>query len=67
MIRTMMIKRMMEIPSPMRRGENTHHQEMLITPKSLRMRRMRKMTVPNETPDPALLLLDIILLVLFVT
>ena len=54
------MKRMMVIPSPMRRGENTHHQEMLITPKSLRMRRMRKITVPNPRPEPLLLLLDII-------
>jgi len=55
----MMIKKMREIPNPIRRGENTHHQLQSITPISLRTRKMRKRTPPRLTPllDELLLLI----------
>ena len=46
----MRTKRTTRITSMMS-GENTHHQEILMTPKSLRMRRMRNVIVIIPTPD----------------
>ncbi len=57
----MMIKRIRAIASPIRRGEKTHHQEILITPKSLRKKRIRKITPPRLTP----LLDELLLLIIF--
>ena len=42
---------MTPIANPMMRGEKTHHQEILMTPKSLRMRRMRNVIVIIPVPD----------------
>ena len=42
---------MTPIANPMMRGEKTHHQEILMTPKSLRMRRMRNVIVKIPVPD----------------
>ena len=51
---------MTPIANPMMRGENTHHQEILMTPMSLRMRRIMKTTPKNPIPPPELLLLLIV-------
>ena len=48
------------IANPTMRGENTHHQEILMTPMSLRMRRIMKTTPKNPIPPPELLLLLIV-------
>ena len=45
------------ITNPMMRGEITHHQEILMTPRSLRMRRMMKIIPQRLIPPPELLLL----------
>jgi hypothetical protein len=56
-----MMKRMMrKMTTSMIMGANTHHQEILMTPKSLRKRRIRKIT-PNR-PIPELELLAIVIL-----
>ena len=59
-IRIRMIRQMIPIANPMMRGENTHHQEILMTPRSLRMRRIMKTTPKNPIPPPELLLLLIV-------
>ena len=51
---------MTPIANPMMSGENTHHQEILMTPKSLRMRRIMKSTPQRPIPLPELLLLLIV-------
>ena len=56
-IRIRIIRQMTPIANPMMRGENTHHQEILMTPRSLRMRRTMKITPKNPIPPPELLLL----------
>ena len=48
------------IANPMMRGENTHHQEILMTPMSLRVRRIMKSTLQRPMPLPELLLLLIV-------
>ena len=59
-IRIRMIREMIPIANPTMRGENTHHQEILMTPRSLRMRRIMKTTLKNPIPPPELLLLLIV-------
>ena len=59
-IRIRMIREMTPIANPMMRGENTHHQEILMTPMSLRMRRIMKITPQRSMPPPELLLLLIV-------
>ena len=59
-IRIRKIRQMTPIANPMMRGENTHHQEILMTPRSLRMRRIMKTTPKNPIPPPELLLLLIV-------
>ena len=56
-IRIRIIRQMIPIANPTMRGENTHHQEILMTPMSLRMRRIMKTTPKNPMPPPELLLL----------
>ena len=51
---------MTPIANPMMRGEKTHHQEILMSPKSLRMRRIMKITPQRPMPPPELLLLLIV-------
>ena len=51
---------MTPITNPMMMGEKTHHQEILMSPKSLRMRRTMKITPKNPIPPPELLLLLIV-------
>ena len=48
---------MTPITNPMMMGEKTHHQEILMTPKSLRIRRTMKITPQRPIPPPELLLL----------
>jgi len=60
MIKYTITTRMM-ITTSRRIGANTHHQLIEITPKSFRMRRMRKMTVIHPTP----LLLELLLIIYF--
>jgi len=52
-----MIRKKTPITNPMMRGENTHHQDILMTPKSLRKKRIRKITPKSPIPPPELLLL----------
>ena len=59
-IRIRMIRQMTPIANPMMRGENTHHQEMLMTPRSLRVRRIMKIIPQRPMPPPELLLLLIV-------
>ena len=59
-IRIRKIRQMTPIANPMMRGENTHHQEILMTPKSLRMRRMMKIRSQRPIQHPELLLLLIV-------
>ena len=59
-IRIRMIRQMIPIANPMMRGEKTHHQEILMSPKSLRMRRTMKITPQRPMPPPELLLLLIV-------
>ena len=59
-VRMMMIRQMIPIANPTMRGENTHHQEILMTPRSLRMRRIMKITPQRPMPPPELLLLLIV-------
>ena len=56
-IRIRIIRKMSPIANPMMRGANTHHQEILMTPRSLRMRRMMKIIPQRLIPPPELLLL----------
>ena len=56
----MMIRQMIPIANPTMRGENTHHQEILMTPMSLRVRRIMKSTPQRLIPLPELLLLLIV-------
>jgi hypothetical protein len=56
----MMIRMMIQMTTSMIIGENTHHQEILMTPKSLRMRRTMKITPQRPIPPPELLLLLIV-------
>ena len=56
-IRIRIIRKMSPIINPMMMGEKTHHQEILMSPKSLRMRRIMKITPKNPIPPPELLLL----------
>ena len=51
---------MTPITNPMMRGEKTHHQEMLMTPRSLRVRRIMKIIPQRPMPPPELLLLLIV-------
>ena len=55
-----MIRQMIPIANPTMRGENTHHQEILMTPMSLRVRRIMKSTPQRLIPLPELLLLLIV-------
>ena len=48
---------MTPIANPMMMGEKTHHQEILMSPKSLRMRRTMKIIPQRLMPPPELLLL----------
>ena len=59
-IRIRIIRKMSPIANPMMRGENTHHQEILMTPMSLRVRRIMKSTLQRPIPLPELLLLLIV-------
>ena len=59
-IRIRMIRQMIPIANPTMRGENTHHQEILMTPMSLRVRRIMKSTLQRPMPLPELLLLLIV-------
>ena len=56
-IRIRIIRKMSPITNPMMRGEKTHHQEILMSPKSLRMRRTMKIIPQRPMPPPELLLL----------
>ena len=56
-IRIRIIRKMSPITNPMMRGENTHHQEILMSPKSLRMRRTMKIRSQRPIQHPELLLL----------
>jgi hypothetical protein len=58
----MMRNMMIQMITSMIMGANTHHQEILMTPKSLRMRRMMKIT--PKSPIPELELFDIMCIVL---
>ena len=59
-IRIRMIREMIPIANPMMRGEKTHHQEILMTPMSLRMRRIKKIRSQRPIQHPELLLLLIV-------
>ena len=59
-IRIRIIRQMIPIANPMMRGEKTHHQEMLMTPRSLRVRRIMKIIPQRPMPPPELLLLLIV-------
>ena len=59
-IRFFNIRNITPITNPMMMGEKTHHQEILMSPKSLRMRRIMKITPKNPIPPPELLLLLIV-------
>ena len=59
-VRMIMIRQMIPIANPTMRGENTHHQEMLMTPRSLRVRRIMKIIPQRLMPPPELLLLLIV-------
>jgi hypothetical protein len=58
----MMIRMMIQMTTSMIIGENTHHQEILMTPKSLRMRRMVKITPKSPIPELELLAIMCIIL-----
>jgi hypothetical protein len=58
----MMIRMMIQMTTSMIIGENTHHQEILMTPKSFRMRRVVKITPKSPIPELELLAIMCIIL-----
>ena len=59
-IRIRIIRKMSPITNPMMMGEKTHHQEILMSPKSLRMRRTMKIRSQRPIQHPEVLLLLIV-------